>query len=56
MTLFEEERRLKEETELREYSETVVIDESSFFGDLLLFTLRIFLYSIFDSCMQQIEI
>jgi len=33
MTLLEEERRLKEETELREYSETVVIDESSFFAN-----------------------
>lgn len=35
MTLLEEERRLKEEMELREYKDTVVIDEISLFGAYL---------------------
>ena len=34
MTLLEEERRIKEETELREFKNTVVIDELSLFGEI----------------------
>ena len=36
MTLLEEERRIKEETELREFKNTVVIDELSLFGEMFI--------------------